>query len=219
MTDKAVVDPSLIASAELPADDKDTTLASAGEADRIDPDPGAPFPIAAGRSYRLQRLKTRQFLRLLRVLSVGAGPMLVQEAFSFIEGPAGETAEQRDARRSGEAAQFAQRFLTMLMLSIPEAEDQVLAFIKSMILPAAFIDEAVLTDAQRQSNTDLLMKQESDWHNPELEDMAGVVERIVRQEAKDLYELGNRLGRMWNLARRTGQTKDIEAAVTAAGTK
>jgi hypothetical protein len=206
MSDKTVVDPAALA-AEQPAE----PAALESEIDRIAPDPGEPFPIANGHRYRLQRLRTRQFMRLLRVLTAGAGPMLVQEAFQFAS--AGKTPEQREA----EAKAFAERFLTLLMLSIPEAEDQTLAFIKSMILPEEFVDEANLTDAQRQRNSDLLVQQEADWHNPEIEDTVAAAERIVRQEAKDLYELGNRLGRMWNVARKTGQTKDLENAVASAG--
>jgi hypothetical protein len=209
MADKTAVDPALIAEA---SDGEVTPDPKAGEIDRIDPDPGAPFEIQNGNKYRLQRLKTRQFMRLLRVLTVGAGPMLVQEAFRF----AGTAST--DEEREKESREFAQRFLTLVMLSIPDAEQQTLDFIKSMVLPAEFLDQAGLTEQQMQRNGTLLGEQEKDWHNPEIEDTIAVCERIVRQEARDLYELGNRLARMWQFARKTGQTKDLEKAAAANGT-
>jgi hypothetical protein len=138
--------------------------------------------------------------------------MLVQEAFRF----AGSA--QTDEQREVEAREFAQRFLTLVMLSIPEAEQQTLDFIKSMVLPAEFLDQSGLTDQQMQRNGTLLGLQETDWHNPEIEDTIAVCERIVRQEARDLYELGNRLARMWQFARKTGQTRDLEKAAAANGT-
>jgi hypothetical protein len=205
MTGKTAVDPAQLAEGETPVEPD----AAPGEIDRIDPDPGAPFDISNGHKYRLQRLKTRQFMRLLRVLTVGAGPMLVQEAFTFATSAQGKD----EAAREAEAREFAQRFLTLVMLSIPDAEQQTLDFIQSMVLPADFVDEVEVSNAQAEKNTGLLRQQNADFRNPEIEDTIAVCERIVRQEAKDLYELGNRLARMWQFARKTGQTKDIEAAI------
>ena len=80
------------------------------EVDRIDPEP-AIVKLSTGYEVGIQRLKTRQFFRLLKVLTRGVGPAVVQSGLDFSKDP--------------EA--FGQSLLAMTLMAIPEPEQRSLS--------------------------------------------------------------------------------------------
>lgn len=152
------------------------------ETERLDPQP-IELRLASGTEFDLEPLKLRQFLRLLRIVTRGAADVLDQAELDFND-PQG----------------FVQTFLGMVLFSIPEAEEESIDFIKSMVKPKKLSGDTK-TDLMRiQSLADEL-------DNPELEDTLTIIQAVIEREAEDLRALGKRLGAMFAVAQKMGATK------------
>jgi len=158
------------------------------ELDRIDPEPVS-VKLSTGYEVGIQRLKTRQFFRLLKVLTRGVGPAVVQSGLDFSKDP--------------EA--FGQTLLAMTLMAIPEAEQQFIDFLTSMCTPLGLHEGAGLTKAQREDNQAAVNELVEELNNPELDDLLDLAEAIVRQEAPEIQALGKRVASLLELARKTGQ--------------
>lgn len=153
------------------------------EMDRLDPQP-IEMRLESGTEFDLEPLKLRQFLRLLRIITRGAADVLDQARLDF-DNP----------------QEFVQTFLGMVLFSIPEAEEETIDFIKSMVRPKELTGNA---------DKDLIRIRElsAELDNPELEDTITIVQCIIEREAEDLRALGKRLGAMLKVAEKMGATKD-----------
>lgn len=163
------------------------------ELDRIDPQPEV-CKLSTGFALEVVRMRTRQFFRLLRVLTHGAGPALAQTGLDF----------------SAEPGEFAQKLLTLVVMSIPDAESEAIAFLSSMCRPAGVVDKPAsqLTKQETEDNQALWGRFGTELHNPDLGDTIDLIEVIVRQEAPELQALGKKLQRVFELFRKTGQDKE-----------
>src|SRR6516164_2046821 len=150
------------------------------ELDRLDPEPVI-VKMSTGFAVEVVRLRTRQFFRLLRVLTNGAGPAMMQAGLNFRDNP----------------DDFTQKFLMLVLMSIPDAEQQAIMFLQSMLKPAGLADKP---DSQ-------LTKQQKE-DNPELTDTIDLIEVMVRQEAPELQALGKRLQAMMAVFQKTGQDQE-----------
>jgi len=131
--------------------------------------------LSTGTKIRVERLRTRQLLRALKVLTNGAADVLA--GFSF-------DSEDEDG--------FAANILASLIFAIPEAEDETIEFIQSMVSPADVIENPT-SKAQKKLNEDLYRSLQKELFNPELEDLISIVEIVVKNEAPHVAELGKRL--------------------------
>jgi hypothetical protein len=163
------------------------------ELDRLDPQP-VTAKLTTGLEVDLVRLRTRQFFRLLRVLTHGAGPAMMKAGLDFKAG----------------AEQFTGQLLVLVAMSIPDAEQEAIAFLQSMCRPSGLTDkpESQLTRQQREDNETLWARFNTDLFNPELDDLLDLIEAIVRQEAPELQALGKRLQVMMKMFQATGQDKE-----------
>ena len=153
--------------------------AKEGELETIQSDPGAPFTLSTGTRIKIARLRTRETMSLLRILTKGAGDVLAQTRFSLDMDP----------------EEFMGIFIGSVMLSVPVAEDETLEFVQRMVLPEFFIDDP-RTKPERESNQQMLDALYTEMHNPELDDLLEIVERVVRAEAPHIQALGKRLAAM-----------------------
>lgn len=162
------------------------------EVDRLDPKPNIVL-LSTGISCEIVPLKARQFFRLLRVLTHGAGPALLQNDLDF----------------SGDQDQFLGKLLSLVLISIPDAENESIDFIQSMVKPVGLKETplAKLSKEDKEANAQLWADLERATYNPELEDVIDIVEAIVKAEADDIQALGKRLGRLMELANKTGANK------------
>lgn len=169
------------------------------ELDRLDPAPSV-LKLTTGMQVEVVRLQTRQLFRLLKVLTHGAGPEMLQSALDFSQ--------------SGD--EFAGRLLALLALSIPEAEQQAIEFINSMVKPHGIIERpaATLSKQQRQDNQTAWDQLAQDLYNPDLTDTIDIIEEIVKREAGEIQALGKKLQRLAALMPKTGQDKKAEPAPT-----
>lgn len=165
----------------------------AQELDALDPVPGQ-VKLSSGTVVVLEDLKARQFFKLLRIVTHGALPVM-QDMSIFKMDPDADTAE------------FTGRLLSLMLLSIPDAEDETLEFVRSMCKPYGLIEGRKLNNQDTERNNALWASLDQELFNPELDDLVDIIEAVVRREAKDIQALGKRLGAMLNLAEKTGQLK------------
>ncbi len=161
------------------------------ELDALDPVPDQ-VKLQSGTIVVFEDLRSRQFFRLLRIVTHGALP-LIQDTSLLRLDPNGETGE------------FVERMLTLLLLSIPDAEEETILFVQSMVKPYGLIEGRRLNKADKERNDYLLESLDEELNNPDLDDLVTIVEGIVRREAKDIQALGKRLMAMFKLAEKTGQ--------------
>ncbi len=140
----------------------------------------------------IQDLKLRQFLAMLRIITRGSLPMLVDGSFF--------SSAQDDPE------DFAKRLLSVLVLSIPDAEDETVAFLQSLVKPAGLIEGRRLDKHDVERNTLLIAQLDAIMQNPELDDMVTILEVVIRREAADIQALGKRLARMFQVAVKAGST-------------
>lgn len=163
------------------------------ELDRIDPQPET-CKLSTGLEVDVVRMRTRQFFRLLRVLTHGAGPALTQSGLDFAAG--------------GE--EFSQKLLMLVVMSIPDAEQEAIGFLASMCRPTGIVDKPAsqLTKQENEANQALWARYNEDMHNPELDDTLDLIEVIIRREAPELQALGKKLQRTFKIFQATGQDKE-----------
>lgn len=159
--------------------------------------------LSSGNKVEIVPLKTRQFFKLLKIITRGAGDAL--------------TSLRLDPNDSD--MEFAGKLIATFGFSIPEAEDEAIDFIQSMCKPVGLNDRPAssLNKQDREHDLALWEQMVTDLENPELEDLLSVIEAVITQETPNLKALGKRLGQMFNLARKTGQipeTKNSQAATS-----
>jgi hypothetical protein len=148
--------------------------------------------LSSGTTVVVETLKARQFFKLLRILTHGALP-LVSEGSIFRLDPN----EDPDI--------FGKRLLSIVVLAIPDAEDETIEFLKSMVRPSGLIERRNLNKRDFERNTALWDAVNIELDNPELDDLISLVEAIVRREAADIQALGKRLMSLFRVAQKTGQ--------------
>jgi len=175
--------PDLFSSVEEPAAAPAQPEAPRDEIDRLDPQPIS-MVLESGTEFDVAPLKLRQFLRLLRIVTRGAADVLDSANLNF-EDP----------------QDFLQTFIGMVLFSIPEAEQETIDFIQSMVVPKNFPTGNRVMDRE---NLDALM---GELENPSLEDTVTIIQKIIERESEDLRALGKRLAAMLTVAEKMGQTK------------
>lgn len=157
------------------------------------PENSREITLVSGTELVLQDLRARQFFKLLRIITHGAAPLLPSLNLS------GDTTPE----------EWTQQFLAIIMMAIPESEQETIEFIASMIKPAGLVElgplKRKLSEEEKKINDNLWDAVERDLSNPELEDLVTIIEAIVKNEAEDLKALGKRLQGMFKLAAKTGQ--------------
>lgn len=151
--------------------------------ERLDPNP-RDVTLSTGTEVSIKPMRMREFFKLLRIITRGGAEILGNMRLS-LNMPEDE---------------FVAQFLALLFFAIPEAEDETEEFLAAMVEPKALTGNKKADEAERT-------RLEAELDNPELEDAFAIIEAIVRNEAKDLQALGNRLRAAFNLAEKTGQLK------------
>ncbi len=169
------------------------------ELDRLDPE----LPVVkleSGFPVEVVRLKTRQMFRLLRILTRGAGPAIAQLDFS------------------GDSAEFAQKLMGILLVAIPDAEQETVGFLQAMCKPAGLVEKKAqhMTKAENDQNQSLWERFNDELFNPEIEDTISLLEVIIASEAPEMQALGKRLASLWKVAQKaTGMGKEEPAPEAA----
>lgn len=190
------------------SDELDDLLDDLGEADESVPEPdpepeAAPEPpvaeadiilppptemtLSSGIVVEFEELKARQFFRMLRILTRGAADVMAENPIDF----------------GGDEQTIAIQVASLLVFAIPEAEDETIDFIKSMVKPAGL--EPGRDKASRDRNEKKYAELDAELDNPELNDLLDLVNAIIQREAADLGGLGKRLRSLFETAAKAGQ--------------
>lgn len=149
----------------------------ADEAETILPESDGSVELLDGFRVTVNRLRLREFLALMKVVTRGASPLMASIQLDSAE----------------DTTTFAKNFLGLLMFAIPEAEDEIIDFVRMIVVP------------QAGSNPDTLLAIDVAMANPDLEDVVIILEKLVEQEASSVQSLGKRLASLFSLARKLGQ--------------
>lgn len=152
-------------------------------------DEGDVLELASGMKVTLVPLEGRQFFKMLRILTHGAGGMLLNFKWSGSDSP----------------EEFGAKLLALLAFAIPDAEDEVFDFLLSMLQAVGYHKGRDLTKAQKQENEQLRTQLMLELENPALEDLLTLFGTIVQREAGNLQALGKKAMAMFQLAQKTGQ--------------
>ncbi len=152
-------------------------------------DEGEVVTLSSGLEINILPLKARQFFKLLKIVTHGAGAMIFNLNISSNDSP----------------EEFGAKLLAVIGFAIPDAEDEVVEFILSIVKPTKEKSGRSLTKSELAENKRLDDELRTELYNPELEDLLTIVEAIVHREAEDLQALGKRLMTMFDLAKKTGQ--------------
>jgi hypothetical protein len=133
------------------------TLTSATESDEL--------TLTSGSVVRVHRIRTRETFALLKILTRGVGPIL------------GELSFDRDDPEA-----FAGQMISLVVLAIPDAEDETIEFLQRMVSPVNPADNDRVTE---------------ELSNPELEDTIAIIEKVIRNESSHMLALGKRLAALF----------------------
>lgn len=152
-----------------PAPDPEGDIA---EIDRLDPT-FERVKLSSGLEVDIEALKTRQFFKLLRIVTRGGANVLA----NFRLNPEGGEEE------------FVANLVGLVVFAIPEAEAEAIEFLRSMTTPVGLTGNG-------EKDAPLIERYFDELENPELEDTVSIIEAVVHREAPDLMALGKRLSSM-----------------------
>ncbi len=151
--------------------------------------------LASGFPVKVERLKTRATLALLRILMRGAGDVL----FS--------------GRLNPDDDDFQQQLVFAVLFAIPEAPEETIGFLRLMVKPAQLREEGRISKGDESWNEDLWMQLEKELADPELEDLIDVVVQIIENEGPHIQALGKKLAALAKTMSRSRQKPEsVESA-------
>lgn len=164
------------------------------ELDALDPVPDT-ITLSDGTEVKLLDLKARQFFKLLRIISHGPAMAALTNSSNLLQ---------------GDPEAVVMRLVGFLLVSIPDAYDETLAFLQDMVQPTGLKEVPVSADkATKSSATE---HNQEKWaalvkamDNPEIEDVVDLVDAIIKRESGDLAALGKKVASLFRVAEKTGQ--------------
>lgn len=121
--------------------------------------------VIEGIDVRVGRLRTREMLSLLGILTKGLGDHIGQLDFD-----------------SDDENEFGAKMIGLMLVAIPEAQDEFIDFVQRIVVPVDKSDQTKLYKL---------------LDNPELETLMDVAERVVAQEKGELSQLVGKARAMW----------------------
>jgi len=155
---------------------KKTSVDVPQDVEALSPEPDV-ITLASGFDVRVDKLKTRGMFKLLKIVTRGAGPIIMQMNLDF------------DNQET-----FSGQLLGVVVMAIPEAEQEALEFIQAMVTPAEYNPDVRKDDkAGQQKNVELFERLARELDDPDIADTFSIIEKIVENEAGDIQALGKRL--------------------------
>lgn len=174
---------------DVEQDDVEEVDAEKGEVERLIPESG-PVTLDNGLEVEVLPLKLRQFLKFLRIITVGAGA-----SWNVVN------------LNMNDPESFSRDIMALALFAIPEAEEEVIEFLRSAVVPANL--PGTKTKEDRERSEELIMDLQVELDNPEIEDVLVVLETLLAREAKDIVKLGKRLKSMMATVQKTGLMKNF----------
>lgn len=149
-----------------------------------------------GVEVRVERIRLRQLMRFLKILTRGAGGALSSLSLS-------EDSSQEE---------FATNILMATILAFPEAEDESVDFLTSMVSPAGLIEGKKLSKAEMEINDGKYQAVIEALHNPELDDTVAIITAIVEVEGPHIRSLGKQLATLLKAQKKSEVAKKPNAS-------
>lgn len=149
-------------------------VAASSDVDALSPDPDT-ITLESGLTVNVERLRTRGMFKLLKIVTRGAGPILMQMKLDF-----------------DDSEKFVGQLLAVVMMAIPEAEDEAIEFIQYMVTPSDY-NEGAKSKADVEKNKQAFERLSRDLDDPAPSDTVAIISRIIENEAHDIQALGKQL--------------------------
>jgi len=144
------------------------------DVEALSPEPDQ-LTLESGFVVRVEPLKTRGMFKLLKIITRGAGPILMQMPLDFNDTEA-----------------FVQQLLAVTLMAVPEAEDEAIQFLQAMVQPAEYNPDAK-SKADQQKNKELFERLVEELDDPNPLDTLNIITTIVTNEAENIGALGKQL--------------------------
>jgi hypothetical protein len=155
--------------------------------------------LLSGFPIKVNRIKTRALLSLMKILAHGVGDVLMQARF----GPDTDPQE------------FAGQLLWAVVLSIPEAEDETIEFINRIVVPAQLKTGPRLSPGDRAWNEEQEEILKEELEDPEIDDLFTIVSEVIKNEADHVLALGKQILSLLPVAKATAKTEKLAEATSA----
>jgi hypothetical protein len=124
----------------------------------------------------IEKLKTRQLFKFMKILTSGAGPLIADLDFNA----------------DTDTEQLGKDIISLLLVSLGESDDEILDFLKSMVKPVGLV-EPERSKADRERNVEAYTELYTKLDNPEIGDTVAIFTRIVQNELPNLVTLGKQI--------------------------
>lgn len=140
-------------------------------------DPSEPFKLESGLEVQIERVKLIQLMRFLKILTSSASDALTELRFD----------------PENDQDEFVSSLLMALVISIPDAERQVVEFVSSLVRPAGLVEGRKLPKSVQKQNEELWDELTEELFNPDLDDLFNILSRVYEVEKDHLLDLGKKL--------------------------
>lgn len=164
------------------------------DADTILPEPDQ-VRLKSGTVVQVRPLKLLEMLLFFRIFTSGLGTKTASEVFAF------------EADTSNE--EVIARVLFKLCLALPDAGPQGVAFLRAMVEPAGTLHGLNLSKPDRARQREASDALDVELANPEIEDAAVILDKIIRQAAPTMEALGKLFRGLMPPAMRAGLTRNF----------
>lgn len=142
---------------------------------------GGTITLSSGVEVEILSLDTIQLVRLIKIFTNGMPPEALG-GFLFDLNPDDDT--------------FAVRLIMNLLLAIPNAEREVLEFIRSMVKPTGLLKGPRLSTSEKAQNQELINEFNEALANPKALDTVEILKNVILASADDMRSLGKQIGEL-----------------------
>ena len=179
-TFEATTDDTEYAEPEVDAAEEDLDEEQKRNLDQIEAilaDPSAAFELESGFEVRTERIRLRQLLRFLKILTTNATDIL--------------SAIRVDSEDDSNG--FIGTLLMALAISIPDSENEIVEFVQSLVKPAGLVEGRDLPPAVKKENDKLRDELYAELSNPSPDDVFEILSRVLIVEGPNLLNLVQKL--------------------------
>lgn len=128
--------------------------------------------LANGLEVKVERVRVRQLLKLLNIFANGASAFVIESMNEY----------------GVESEEFKTSLLAALASAVPEAEDQTIAFISSLVVPKEYTHRPK-SAAAKKVNARAMEELDAYMDNPEIEDLIEIFTVVIEVETPHIAQL------------------------------
>lgn len=152
--------------------------------------------LVSGLEVNVERLRTRATMSLLKILTRGAAEALPSLLFN----------------QDTSAEEFTGQLLAATVLAIPEAENETIEFVTRMVSPVGLVAGYGISKADAEANVSLESRLSAEMYDPELDDLVGILSRIIEVESPHILALGKHLAVLFRAQQTSALSKQAASS-------